>query len=458
MPIFTIALVGRANVGKTTIFNRLVNKRQQAIVKNHFGTTRDRNEIETDYFDLKIKFVDAAGIEYHNATGKIERQMLNQAIKSIDNANLCLFVIDGKTGITNADVDVFNLLRKKNKNTILIVNKCENPNSLNITEYELKQFNIVQQTILLSAEHNFGFGDLYIAIKEQYNLHNSNIETSNQNISNIEEETNHKIRIAILGRPNAGKSTFLNNLLNEDRLITSDIAGTTRDKIELNFKYKEQEFILIDTAGIRKKHKNGEDIEYCSVEKSLEALQFADIAIVIMDITNALEEQDLSLCQKVCEEGRILVVCFNKWDLVPQNKEETLLENLKKLIQKSVAQVKGIVFFTCSAIKDQNLTIMLDTITDLYKKWNSKITAGQMNKKIEEAKQTINIINELKIKYIKQIKSRPPTFIAFSGKNEKDIAIHKIENLKTWLYREFNLVGIPLRISVRGKNSKNNKH
>ena len=254
------------------------------------------------------------------------------------------------------------------------------------------------------------------------------------------------------------RTHFLNNLLNEDRLITSDIAGTTRDKIELNFKYKEQEFILIDTAGIRKKHKNGEDIEYCSVEKSLEALQFADIAIVIMDITNALEEQDLSLCQKVCEEGRILVVCFNKWDLVPQNKEETLLENLKKLIQKSVAQVKGIVFFTCSAIKDQNLTMMLDTITDLYKKWNSKITAGQMNKKIEEAKQTINIINELKIKYIKQIKSRPPTFIAFSGKNEKDIAIHKIENLKTWLYREFNLVGIPLRISVRGKNSKNNKH
>ena len=457
MPIFTIAIVGRANVGKTTIFNRLVNKRQQAIVKNYSGTTRDRNEVETDYFDIKVKFVDAAGIEYQNTKNKIEKQMLMQALKSIDNADLCLFVVDGKFGIVSQDLDVFNLIRKKNKKTILIVNKCENPNNLNITENEIKQFNIAKNKILLSAEHNFGFSNLYSAIKEEYDEYTSTQEETDLHLI-YEENNNHKIKIAVLGRPNAGKSTFLNNLLNEERLITSDIAGTTRDKIEINFKYKDQEFILIDTAGIRKKYKNGEDLEYCSVEKSMEALQFADIAIVIMDITIALEEQDLSLCQKVCEEGRILVVCFNKWDLVPKNKEETLLETLKKLIQKSVSQVKGIVFFTCSAIKDKNLTMMLDTIISLYQKWNSNITAGQMNKKIEEAKQTINIINELKIKYIKQIKSRPPTFIAFSGKNEKDIAIHKIENLKTWLYREFNLVGIPLRISVRGKNSKNNKH
>ena len=163
--IFTIALVGRANVGKTTIFNRLVDKKQRARVKDYAGTTRDRNEIETEYFDLKVKFVDAAGIEYQNAKGKIERQMLEQALKSIDNADLCLFVIDGKFGLSSADIDIFNILRKKNKKVILVVNKAENPNNLNITEEELRQFNISNHQILLSAEHNFGFGDLYNAIK-----------------------------------------------------------------------------------------------------------------------------------------------------------------------------------------------------------------------------------------------------------------------------------------------------
>ena len=450
--IFTIALVGRANVGKTTIFNRLVDKKQRAIVKDYAGTTRDRNEIETDYFDLKVKFVDAAGIEYQNAKGKIERQMLEQALKSIDNADLCLFVIDGKFGLSNADIDIFNILRKRNKKVILVVNKAENPNNLNITEEELRQFNISKSQILLSAEHNFGFGDLYNAIKSEYEEwkdFNGNIETIDKNIEN-----EHTIRIAILGRPNAGKSTFLNNLLQENRLITSDIAGTTRDKIEINFSYGEQNFLLIDTAGIRKKYKNGEDLEYSSVEKSLEALQFADVAIVIMDITVALEEQDLSICQKVCNEGRILVVCFNKWDLVPLDKSDKLLEELKKIIQKSVAQVKGIVFFTCCAIRDKNLVIMLETIKELYNKWNLKIGAGKMNKKIEDSKLTMNIINELKIRYINQIKTRPPTFIAFSGKNEKDITIQKVESLKNWIYREFALTGVPIRISVRGKTKK----
>jgi len=453
--IFTIALVGRANVGKTTIFNRIVDKKQKAIVKDYAGTTRDRNEVETDYFNLKVKFVDAAGIEYQNAKGKIERQMLSQALKSIDNADLCLFVVDGKFGLTSADDDIFNILRKKGKNTILIVNKAENPSNLAITNDELNKFNISKHRILISAEHNFGFGDLYNAIKDEY----ENWETKNKDM--IKEQENqtienqdHNIRIAILGRPNAGKSTFLNNLLQEDRLITSDIAGTTRDKIEIKFSYKNQKFILIDTAGIRKKYKNGEDLEYSSVEKSLEALQYADIAIVIMDITVALEEQDLSICQKVCNEGRILVVCFNKWDLVPKGKDLELVEKLKKIIQKSVAQVKGIVFFTCSAIKDQNLTIMLDEMKKLYDKWNTKIGAGKMNKKIEEAKLTMNVINELKIRYINQIKTRPPTFIAFSGKNEKDITTQKVDAIKNWLYREFDFTGIPIRISVRGK-SKN---
>ena len=450
---YTIAIVGRANVGKTTIFNRLVGKKV-SIVADYAGVTRDRNEVVCNYYDLKVKFVDAAGIEYQNTKGKIAKQMLEQALKSIDIADLCLFVIDGKNGVVSGDIDVFNALRKKNKTIILIVNKAENPQNLN-TE-ELSQFNTVCDKILLSAEHNLGFGDLYNTIKNQYEKQTTVIAKDN-NITVVDDNKSnddHKIKIAVLGRPNAGKSTFLNRLLNEDRLITSDIAGTTRDKIELDFSYNGKDFVLIDTAGIRKKHKNGDQLECASVDKSLEALQFADVAIVMMDITNALEEQDLSICQKVCNEGRILVVCFNKWDLVPRGKEEELLEKLKNIIRKSVAQVKGIVFFTCCAVRDNNLYVMLDTICELFDKWNCKITAGQMNKKIEEAKLTMNIINELKIRYINQIKVRPPMFVAFSGKKEKDITTQKVDSVKNWLYKTFNLTGIPIRLSVRGKIGK----
>ena len=445
--VYTIAIVGRANVGKTTIFNRLIG-RKEAIVADYAGVTRDRNEVLCDYFDIKVKIIDAAGIEKLGTKNIIEKQMLNQALRGLEIADLCLFILDGKLGVTDGDIEVFNILRRKNKPTILVVNKAENPQSIDIDE--LKQFNIVSNKILLSAEHNLGFGDLYQAIKQQHDnwcKNNYNNDIGNNNRSNDE----HKIRIAIIGRPNAGKSTFLNNLLNEDRLIVSEIAGTTRDKIELEFSYQGKDFILIDTAGIRKKHKNGDTLELASIDKSMEALQFADMAVVIMDITGALEEQDLSICQKVCNEGRILMVCFNKWDLVPKNKEQELLEQLKKIICKSVAQVKGIIFFTCSAKNDKNLFSILETAMQLYAKWSRKIPASQMNKKIEEAKMKMNVVNELKIRYINQIKVRPPTFIAFSGKNEKEITIPKVESLKNWLYREFDLTGIPIRISVRGK-------
>ena len=447
--IYTIAIVGRANVGKTTIFNRLVGKKE-AIVADYSGVTRDRNEIICDYYDLKVKFVDAAGIEKIGKKHIIQQQMLKQAMIGLEKADLCLFVVDGKIGIINGDIEVFNLLRRKNKTTILIVNKSENPNSIDAEE--MRQFNFVKDKILLSAEHNLGFGDLYTTIYRQY-------EEWNRNNTNIAKDENvkhckTKIRIAIIGRPNAGKSTFLNNLLNEERLIVSDISGTTRDKIEIDFSHNGQDFVLIDTAGIRKKYKNGDTLELASIDKSLEALQFADVAVVIMDITIALEEQDLSICQKVCNEGRILIVCFNKWDLVPKNKADDLLQQLKKIICKSVAQVKGIVFFTCSAKNDRNLFSILTTIEQLYNKWNMKISAGQMNKKIETAKLTTNAINELKIRYISQIKIRPPTFVVFSGKSDKNITLSKIESIKNWIYREFNLTGVPIRLSVRGKQKK----
>ena len=602
--MFTVAIVGRANVGKTTIFNRLTGKKK-AIVADYHGVTRDRNESETEYFDMKIKFVDAAGIEYQNDKSTIAKQMLKQALISIDNADMCLFVIDIKNGIIDKDIDVLNILRKKNKKTILLLNKAENPQNINTDE--LYKINC-ETKILLSAEHNLGFNEIYNAIKIEYekmenstqtnitndcqnhdnkrenspsphnsqnninnnsknnnvylnDKNNKNIIVNNQNNneknniivddninyskknnnkensncnnyndflydnqkffnkngnknyhcdnydincnaknsnekkniskninknivindnenyrknSNNRQENNnnneiknnitaketasnkneHIIRIAVLGRPNAGKSTFLNNLLNEERLITSDIAGTTRDKIELNFSYKNHDYILIDTCGIRRNYKNGDKLEFASIEQSLEALQFADIVIVVMDITVALEEQDLLLCQKIINDGRIPIVCFNKWDLVAKNKEKELLEKLKNVIRKSIAQIKGIVFFTCSAKKDNNLAQILDTVHKLYQLWNNKISAGKMNKAIEKAKLNINAISELKIKYINQVKTRPPTFIAFSGKNEKDITIAKVENLKNWLYNEFNLFGIPLRLSIRGKKKK----
>ena len=447
--MFTIAIVGRANVGKTTLFNRIVGKKQSSIVANIVGTTRDRNEVDADFFDIKAKFIDAAGIEVRNNKDTISKQMLKQALESVNKANLCLFVIDGACGVLDSDIEVFNILRKNNKKSILLVNKAENPDKLLIDD--LYTINC-ENKILVSAEHNLGFGDLYKVLLPEYHEWQKKQQNINNELSSNIDINDKTIRIAILGRPNAGKSTFLNNLLNEDRLLTSDIAGTTRDKIELDFTYNNRKFVLIDTAGIRKKHKDGDGLELASVDKSLEALQYADVAIMIMDITVALEEQDLSLCQKICNEGRILVICFNKWDFVKKTQEQELLNELQNRIRKSIAQVKGIMFFTCSALHDNNLTSVLDGIITLYNKWDKKITSGQFNKKVGEcASVPNNIINALKIRYINQVKRRPPAFIAFSGKNEKYITPQHVETLKNWLYREFDLTGIPLRVSIRGK-------
>ena len=446
---YTIAIVGRSNVGKTTIFNRLVKKK--AIVANDFGVTRDRNEVLFKYYDLDVKLIDSAGIEYKNANKNvIEKQMFAQAINSIELSDLCLFVIDGKTGILDKDKEVFDILRKKNKTTILVVNKAENFNNIQLDKLNI--FN-TKDKILLSAEHNIGFNDLYKSIKKQYDSWISNKEKID--FSCCAKNNNSKIRIAILGRPNVGKSTFLNNLLNENRLITSNIAGTTRDKIELDFTHNGCDFVLIDTAGIRKKHKKGNILECMSIENSFEALQFADVVIMLMDITSALEEQDLSLCNRVCQEGRIPVLCFNKWDLVSKNKEKEIILKLKNIIYKNIHQTKGIIFFTCSALNDNNLRLILDEICKLYIKWSIKMPSNILKKKVEKAKKiSNNIINELKIRYINQIKSRPPTFVVFSGKNKEYITPHRINSLKNWIYREFCLLGVPIRISVREKKSK----
>ncbi len=447
MSIFTVAIVGRANVGKTTLFNRIVGKRQEAIVANVAGVTRDRNEIVADFFDIKAKFVDAAGIEFTGMRTKnvIEKQMFQQAVRSIENADICVFVIDGKVGVIDTDIQVLNLLRKHEKKVITVINKAENANNIDIDNL----YQLGDKPILISASHNLGIGDLYEALLREYEIYKQTHQEEEERVEN----NDHKIRIAILGRPNAGKSTFLNKLLGEERVIASDIAGTTRDKVEIPFKYNNHEFIMIDTAGIRKRHKEGDNLELASVDKSFEALQFADIAVMIMDISVALEEQDLTLCQKICNEGRILVICFNKWDLVDNVKEnaEKLIDMLKERIRKSIAQVKGIVFFTCSALHDDNLSDMLAELAALYDKWNTKIGAGRFNRAIADAYKRPGIVQELKIKYINQIKVRPPTFVAFSGLNEKKITISKIEALKNWLYREFDLLGVPTRLSVRGK-------
>ncbi len=446
---FAVAIVGRPNVGKTTIFNRFVGAKKSSIVENIIGVTRDRNEVVTNFYDIQANFIDIAGIELRAKKDIISQQMQQQALKAIMKADVCLLVVDGILGIVEKDIEVLNIIRKYNKPVIVLVNKCENLDKIN--QENFYKIN-VDDKILISAQHNIGFADLYKVLLEKYN---NWLKVNQQQLKSDIEKNKveaHKIRIAVLGRPNAGKSTFLNNLLQEDRLITSDIAGTTRDKIEVDFKYCNREFVLIDTAGIRKKHKNGEFLEKMSVEKSLEALQFADVVIMITDITKALEEQDLSLCQKICAEGRILVVCFNKWDLVNKNKEYEILKYLKAIIQQSMAQVKGIVFFTCSSLKDNNLTDILQNIIVLYDKWNRKLSSGIINKAVLADKTKPNsAINKLKIKYITQIKSRPPTFIAFSGKKEKDILINNIESIKNWIYQELDYTGVPIRVSIRGK-------
>lgn len=441
--MFKIAIVGRANVGKTTLFNRMIGKKV-AITHNMPGVTRDRKEAKIDFFGTKICLCDTAGIEDAETTSDLQLKAMSQSMVAVDEADLCLFVIDGKEGICDIDKSFSRMLHKKKKSFVLVVNKCE---SVSQFEFDKEFFSLgAKEAIGVSAEHGTGMDVLNSCIQENYEKY---METFNLEDP---EDSHDCIKIAIIGRPNAGKSTLTNNLLGSDRVVVDNVAGTTRDSIAIKMHHAGRNIELIDTAGIRKKMHINNAVEEMSVTESFRAIDFAHVVVVMMDIESPFDRQDVSLIERVIREGRAIMLVINKWDNAPYKKRAEFIESIGEEVLKLGFQYCIGDFFTMSALKDKDALGVLDEAIIRYDNWSKKLTTNKLNNWLQEKllkKQPPGIMNnkKVKLKFITQVTTRPATFCVSS--NFTNIAESYIRFMRKELAAEFNLSGVPIRIIIK---------
>lgn len=437
-----VAIVGRPNVGKSTLFNRLCGKRM-AIVHDIPGVTRDRKEAFGHLGDIPLKLVDTAGFE-DKSQDPLMKEMKAQVVKALQAADVVLFVIDGREGVTPVDEAFAALLRTIEKPLLLLANKCEGKAGLQgISEAWGLGFG---EPLPLSAEHGQGLESLYESLLPFYNGPLGEEEE--------EESAPPPLQLAIVGRPNVGKSTLFNQLMGDERVLTGPEAGVTRDAIAVDWAYKDYPLRLIDTAGLRKRTKVTEKLEWLATSESLSAVQYAHVAILVIDATQPLEKQDLHIASQVVEEGRCLVLALNKWDLI-SNKQE-LLKHLKEKLTIVLPQVRGVPLVPLSALTGQNKEKLLDAVLALHTLWNKRISTSRLNRWLEGlvAHHPPPLVSgrRIKIKYLTQIKTRPPTFVLFSSKSA-ELPDSYVKYVLNGLREAFDLEGIPLRLFVRsGKN------
>ena len=444
-----IAIVGRPNVGKSTLFNRFAGKKL-ALVHDLPGVTRDRKEVTTKYKDLNLTIIDTAG--YEEATeGKMEERMWQQTKRAIEESDVVLFLFDARAGIQAYDEHFANLVRKTQKSVILIANKCEGK-AQELGIYEAYKLGL-GEPLIFSAEHSIGFDELYLQLKE---LDNLKINKSNDNLieTDIEIEKDelkkHPIQVAIVGRPNVGKSTLVNALLNDDRMLTGPEAGLTRDAITSDLKWKDWNLKLVDTAGLRKQAKVTGAIEKMSVESTLYHTNMAQVVILVLDADGVLDKQDLTIARKILDEGRALVIALNKWDIA--DKKETL-DKLNDRLQTSLTQADGVPTITISALKKRGLDKLLSAVIKVYQRWNVRIPTAPLNQWFRDVQEQNPAPlgknkRRIKLKYITQAKTRPPSFYIFSS-NPEGLPDSYLRYLTNQLRETFDLRGIPLRITVR---------
>lgn len=438
---FKIAIIGRPNVGKSTIFNRLSGTRE-ALVHNKPGLTRDRKEQDANIGDLYFRLIDTAGLEKAKKDS-IEELMMEQTMNAVEEADIVLFVIDGRDGLTSIDEHFAKTARRIKKPKILIVNKCENEQkSPGIAESYKLGFG---DPVILSAEHGLGFGDLYDRI----------IESARErflDIDNEKENNNNDLSVAIIGRPNAGKSTLFNAIVGENRSITSDLAGTTRDSVYVNIEHEGNTVKLVDTAGIRKKFRKGDFLEELSVQDSVKSLNHANIAVLLVDGKIGIDKIELHLADMITREGKGMVIAINKWDIMNKEERETLLDNLEIMLDYSLSSAKTSKILTISAFKEKNIHKILPACLETYESWNRKISTSQINKWLDWAT-TSNIPpicgnRRVKFKYATQAKTRPPTFNIHTSSNLNKFPESYIRYLKNSLRDEFEIHGVPIRIHL----------
>jgi GTP-binding protein len=450
---FTLAIVGRPNVGKSTLFNRLTGTRH-AIVDDTPGVTRDWREGKGNLGPLEFTVIDTAGWEYAPKE-TLQARMVEMTQAAAEQADMLLMVVDGRAGITATDRDIAKRIRKFGKPVALCVNKAESKLDASIANDAMKLG--FGEPAAISAEHGEGLADLYSVVEGK--ISSSSLMPSEEENESAEESDEKPLEsspmhIAIVGRPNAGKSTLMNALLGKERVLTGPEAGITRDAIASDFTYRGQPIKLVDTAGMRKRSNVQAKIEKAAVSDAVRVIKYAHVVVVLLDAQTALEKQDLTIASLVESEGRGLVIAINKWDLV-KNKEE-YMETVESRIKDVLPQIKSVPILTISALQKKQLHKVLDASLEVYKVWNSKLGTGELNRWLEKAvtKHTPPMVNgiRLKIKYMTQTKIRPPAFQLFVNKaNElpESYSRYLINNMRD----HFNLPGIPIRFVL--KKSKN---
>ena len=438
--MFNIAIVGRANVGKSTLFNKLAHKKH-AIVYDLPGTTLDYREEVINFGEISVQIVDTGGYTQGKLKeGSIEQSINKSTLAAISKANLLYFVVDGKVGIQEDDKVLVRTLLKTKTPVVLVINKCDHKNSeANITEfYQLPH----DEICTVSAEHSGGFSHLYDITYGYY---------SNCNHSEFNDP--YDLKLAIIGKPNVGKSTLLNTLFKENREIVSENAGTTRDSIAAEINYKGKKIQIIDTAGIRKKHKIQENIEKMSVSQTLNSIRAAEIAVLMLDVNQGLETQDLKIASIIVNaEIKPLIVVVNKIDTVSEKQLKKIVDDIQHTLLKKLANVREIIIVLISALEKKNLDKILDQAIHLRKKMNIDFNNSQLNRWLEHAVQynappLAANGRELKLKFIKQTSSTPLMFKLFSNK-PSELPEHYLRYLTRSMQDYFALQSIPLKLTT----------
>src|SRR3954467_2196381 len=446
---FTIAIIGRPNVGKSTLFNRLVGQKL-ALVDDEPGVTRDRREGQGRLGDLEFTGIDTAGLD-EGAKGSLTARMQEQTETAIELADALMFVFDARIGLTPNDRAFADFARRANKPVVLVANKSEGKHGeLGAMEsYALGLGDPIQ----ISAEHGEGLSDLYDALRVLMPEPVEAEEFDDDDIIESDEDIAQRpIRVAIVGRPNAGKSTTINHLLGEERLLTSPEAGTTRDSISVEIIWQGREFRVFDTAGLRRRSRIEEKLEKLSVADALRAIRFAEIVVLMLDAQNKFEEQDLRIADLIEREGRAIVLAVNKWDLV--ERKPNLISALRTDADHWLPQVKGVPIVAVSGLMGEGIDRLMTAIQEAYKVWNRRVSTAALNRWFEHAV-TANPPpavsgRRLKLNYITQTKARPPSFVLFCSRADA-VPQSYLRYLTNSLREAFELPGTPVRITLREK-------